>query len=178
KALKLDPRNPYTLNNMGFAREKEGELEDALKYYNQAAMTGSHDALVVTLNKDWRGKPISEVAARNAEKTRKEMEKSEDNEARVARLNLRGVSAMNRNDRRKAREYFQQAFKLDSENAFAPNNMGYMAEMDGDRETPQALYDPPRAAEHPGVKVPAPPTPAPPRRLPPHLPHQPTAPAH
>src|SRR3989440_664197 len=117
KALKLDPRNPYTLNNMGFAREKEGELEDALKYYNQAAMTGSRDAVVVTLNKDWRGKPISEVAARNAEKTRKEMEKSEDNEARVARLNLRGVSAMNRNDRKKAREYFQQAFKLDPENA-------------------------------------------------------------
>ena len=153
KALKLDPRNPYTLNNMGFAREKEGELEDALKYYNQSAMTGSHDAVVVTLNKDWRGKPISEVAARNAEKTRKEMEKSEDNEARIARLNLRGVSAMNRNDRRKAREYFQQAFKLDPENAFALNNMGYMAEMDGDRETAQAFYDRARAAEHAGVKV-------------------------
>jgi len=153
KALKLDPRNPYTLNNIGFAREKEGELEDALKYYNQAAMTGSRDAVVVTLNKDWRGKPISEVAARNAEKTRKEMGKSEDNEAKIARLNLRGVSAMNRNDRRKAREYFQQAFKLDPENAFALNNMGYMAEMDGDRETAQAFYDRAHAAEHAGVKV-------------------------
>ena len=29
KALELDPNNPFTLNNLGYAREKEGELEDA-----------------------------------------------------------------------------------------------------------------------------------------------------
>lgn len=153
KALKLDPRNPFTLNNMGFAKEKEGELEDAVRYYNQSAMTGSREAVVVTLNKDWRGRPISEVAARNADKTRKELEKSEDNQAKVARLNLRGVSAMNRNDRKAARDYFQQAFKIDPENAFALNNMGYLAEMEGDRETAQAFYDRAHRAEHAGNKV-------------------------
>jgi Flp pilus assembly protein TadD len=153
QALKLDPRNPFTLNNMGFAKEKEGELEEALKYYNQSAMTGSRDPVVLTLNKDWRGRPISEIAARNAEKTRKELEKSEDTQARVARLNLRGVSAMNRNDRKAARQYFQQAFKLDPENAFALNNMGYLAEMEGDRETAQSYYDRARAAEHAGNRV-------------------------
>lgn len=153
KALKLDPRNPFTLNNMGFAKEKEGELEDAVRYYNQSAMSGSREAVVVTLNKDWRGRPISEVAARNADKTRKELEKSEDNTAKVARLNLRGVSAMNRNDRKAARDYFQQAFKLDPENAFALNNMGYLAEMEGDRETAQAFYDRAHRAEHAGNKV-------------------------
>ena len=153
KALQLDARNPFTLNNMGFAKEKEGELEDAVRYYNQAALTGSREAVVVTLNKDWRGRPISEVAARNAGKTRKELEKSEDNEAKVARLNLRGVSAMNRNDRKSARQYFQQAFKLDPENAFALNNMGYMAEMEGDRETAQSFYDRAHNAQRAGTKV-------------------------
>ncbi len=34
-ALKLDPNNPFTLNNMGFAKEKEGELESAIRYYEQ-----------------------------------------------------------------------------------------------------------------------------------------------
>jgi len=29
-ALKLDPKNPFTLNNMGFAKEKEGELETGI----------------------------------------------------------------------------------------------------------------------------------------------------
>src|SRR5947207_3136843 len=126
KAYLIDPNDPFTLNNMGYAREKEGELEDAIKYYNQAAMTGARDPIVMALNKDWRGRPIGEVAARNAEKTRKELEKGEDKRATVARLNLRGVSALNRNDRDAARGYFQKAYKMDADNAFALNNMGYL----------------------------------------------------
>ena len=152
-ALKLDPRNPFTLNNMGFAKEKEGELEEAIKLYNRAAQTGSNDPVVVTLNKDWRGKPISEIAARNAEKARKELENAEDIRSKVARLNLRGVSAMNRNERKKAREYFQQAYKLDPSNSFTINNMGYLAELDGDKETAQYFYSRAHDAEHAGAKV-------------------------
>lgn len=153
QALKLDPKNPFTLNNMGFAKEKEGELEEAVRYYDQSAMTGSRDTVVIAIDKDWRGKPISEIAARNADKTRREMDKSEDKQARVVRLNLRGVSAMNRNDRKAARDYFQQAYKLDPNNAFALNNMGYLAELDGDEETAQDFYEQARRAEHSGTKV-------------------------
>lgn len=153
QALKLDPKNPFTLNNMGFAKEKEGELEEAVKYYDQSALTGSRDSVVIAINKDWRGKPISEIAAHNAEKTRKELEKSEDKQARVVRLNLRGVSAMNRNDRKTARDYFQQAYKLDPKNAFALNNMGYLAEMDGDKETAQDFYERARNAQRASEKV-------------------------
>jgi Flp pilus assembly protein TadD len=152
-ALKLDARNPFTLNNMGFAKEKEGELEDAIKYYNQAAMTGSQEPVIVTLNKDWRGKPISDIASRNAQKARNELEKSENIEAKVARMNLRGVSAMNRNERKKAREYFQQAYKLDPSNSFTINNMGYLAELEGDKETAEYYYGRAHSAEHAGTKV-------------------------
>ncbi|HEY6352794.1 MAG TPA: tetratricopeptide repeat protein [Candidatus Angelobacter sp.] len=153
QALKLDPRNPFTLNNMGFAKEKEGELEQAIQYYNQAAMTGSRDSVIIAINSDWRGKPISEIAARNADKARQEMSKADNREAQVVRLNLRGVSAMNRNDRKKAREYFQQAYKLDSKNAFALNNMGYLAEMDGDKETAQDFYERAREAQRANARV-------------------------
>jgi Flp pilus assembly protein TadD len=153
QALRLEPNNPFTLNNMGFTKEKEGELEQAVKYYNQAASTGSHDQVIIAINRDWRGKSISEIAARNAEKTNQELEKSEDTQAKVVRLNLRAVSAMNRNDRKTAREYFQQAYRLDSRNAFALNNMGYLAEMDGDRETAQDFYERAREAEHAGARV-------------------------
>jgi Flp pilus assembly protein TadD len=152
-ALKLDPRNPFALNNMGFAKEKEGELEDAIKYYNRAALTGSSEPVVVTLNKDWRGKPIREIAARNAEKARKELDRSEDNEAKVARLNLRGVSAMNRNERKAARTYFQQAYKLDPSNSFTINNMGYLAELEGDKETAEYYYSRAHNAERASAKV-------------------------
>jgi Flp pilus assembly protein TadD len=152
-ALKLDPNNPFTLNNMGFAKEKEGELEDAIKYYDRSAATGSREPIVIAFNKNWRGRPISEVAARNAESSRKELGKSQDLQDRVARLNVRGVSAMNRNDRKTARDNFQQAYKLDPNNSFAINNMGYLAELEGDKETAQSYYEQAQRAERARQKV-------------------------
>jgi Flp pilus assembly protein TadD len=153
QALKIEPNNPFTLNNMGFAKEKEGELEDAIKFYDRSAATGSREPIVIAFNKSWRGRPISEVAARNAESSRKELGKSQDLQDRVARLNVRGVSAMNRNDRKTARENFQAAYKLDPNNSFAINNMGYLAEMEGDKETAQSFYEQAQRAERARQKV-------------------------
>lgn len=152
-ALKIDPKNPFTLNNMGFAKEKEGELESAIRYYDSSAATGSREPIVIAFNKSWRGKPISEVASQNADKSRKELSKNQDMQARVARLNLRGVSAMNRNDRKVARENFQQAYKLDPKNSFAINNMGYLAELEGDTETAQSFYQQAQRADRARQKV-------------------------
>src|SRR5581483_10023838 len=81
------------------------------------------------------------VAARNANTLREAMQKTASVPDQVARLNLRGVSALNRNDRRQARDYFEQAYKLDPGDAFTLNNMGYVAEMDGDRETANFYYE-------------------------------------
>jgi Flp pilus assembly protein TadD len=152
-ALKIDPKNPFTLNNMGFAKEKEGELESAIRYYDNSAATGSREPIVIAFNKSWRGKPISEVAQQNAEKSRKELSKAQDMQARVARLNLRGVSAMNRNDRKVARDSFEQAYKMDPNNSFALNNMGYLAELQGDTETAQSFYEQAQRAERARQKV-------------------------
>ncbi len=140
KALQLDPRNPFTLNNLGFAKEKEGEYEKALTYYSKAANTTSDQKIIVAVNKNWRGKRISDVARDNVKALRKLMDKEDTTEAKVARLNLEGVSAMNRNDRSTARQYFERAYKIDPNDAFTLNNMGYVAEMDGDRETADFYY--------------------------------------
>src|SRR5262249_35227487 len=115
----------------------------------------SQEPVVVTINKEWRGKPISDIAADNAEKTRRLMrrEREEDISTQVARLNLRGVSALNRNDKRAARPYFEQAYKLDPTDAFTLNNMGYVAEIDGDRETAQFFYDRAQLARRSEVPV-------------------------
>lgn len=153
RALKLDPDNPFTLNNLGWAKEKEGELELALRYYSQSAGTNSREPVVVTVTKKWRGKSIAEVAAENARKVRRAIDDGESVEAKVARLNLRGVSAINRNERRLARQYFEQAYKLDPDNAFTLNNMGYLAEVDGDRETANFFYDKSRAAQRSDAPV-------------------------
>jgi Flp pilus assembly protein TadD len=140
KAMKLDPQNPFTLNNFGFAKEKEGDFEGALSFYTKSANLRSGEPVIVTPQKDWRGKAISKVAAENADKLRNLIRDSQSLEARVARFNLQGVSAANRNEPQMAKKYFEQAYKLDPTNAFTLNNMGYIAELAGDRETADFYY--------------------------------------
>jgi len=152
-SLRLDAHNPFTLNNLGYAKEKEGDLEDALNYYTASAALHSRDPVVVTVNKDWRGKAISGVAAENAKKVRKELARAATPAAQLARLNLQGVSAMNRNDRAAARKYFEQAYQLDSSDAFTLNNMGFLAELDGDRETADFYYEKAREAKRRNATV-------------------------
>jgi Flp pilus assembly protein TadD len=146
KTLADDPHNAFTLNNMGFVMESEGDLQSALKYYSSAASLHSGDVVLVAPNPKWRGKGISEVAGENAREVSKTIAKGEDLQAQIARLNLRGVAALNHNDAQEAKGFFQQAYKLDPQNAYSLNNMGYVAELEGDRETAETYYADARAA--------------------------------
>ena len=145
-ALKTDPNNIFTLNNLGVAKEMEGESQEALKYYDQAAGSGSDATAVVTVDRTWRGKAMREMAAASAKHLRDRLRAQNTVEARVAEFNLRGVSAINRNDPGTADEDFRKAFALDPNNAFALNNIGYVAEIEGDRETAQFFYQSARRA--------------------------------
>lgn len=144
--LKTDPNNVFTLNNIGVVKEMEGEDQEALKYYDQAA--GMHfDAIAaVTADRTWHGHQVSEMAAASAKGLRARLARANDVPAQVAELNLRGVSALNRNDVRAAGEDFRKAYALDPGNAFALNNIAYVAELEGDRETAQFFYDRARQA--------------------------------
>jgi len=104
--------------------------------------------VIVTVNKAWRGQAISKVADNNAKKVQSALKKETTIEAEVARLNQRGVSALNRNDRATGRKYFLQAYKLEPEDAFTLNNMGYVAELDGDRESADYYYAKAKEAEN------------------------------
>jgi len=141
QALGRDPNNVFTMNNLGVAKEMEGETQEALKFYDSAAAAHSDAAAIVTLNRAWRGKPVSEMAAQNAKALRTRMENQNTLLARVAEMNLRGVSAINRNDVQAAMQDFRDAYRLDPNNAFALNNMGYLYELQGDQETAQFYYD-------------------------------------
>ncbi len=139
-ALKLDPRNSFTLNNLGVADEAIGDYDDALQYYNSAALSRSSEPAVVTLTGAWRGRPVSQMAAANAQRLEARMADLNTKEARSALLAARGVAAINRNDWRTAREDFLQAYALDPYSAFSLNNAGYVAERDGDIETAKFFY--------------------------------------
>jgi Flp pilus assembly protein TadD len=140
RALALDPKNTFTLNNLGVAMESRGDYDQALKYYTAAAGAHSLEPVIVTLNRAWRGKPVSEMAADSARKLRERMLNAATDPARAALLAMRGVSATNRNDLSAARQDFLQSYSLDPSSAFTLNNVGYLAERDGDLETAQFFY--------------------------------------
>lgn len=146
KAVEADPKNPFLLDSLGYVMESEGDLQGALHYYEQAANLNSDEKVVLTPRKRWRGKTISEVAANNANLVREALSKGEEIGVQVARLNLRGVSALNHNDTAAAQKFFSDAYNLDPSNAFTLNNIGYVSELAGDRETAQMYYDAARTA--------------------------------
>jgi Flp pilus assembly protein TadD len=140
-ALPRHPRDPFLLNNLGYALEAVGDIEGALRCYSAAASLHSTERVVVTTRVKWRGRPISEVAAGNAAEVSQQIARGEGVEATTARLNLRGVAALNDNHPLVAREFFLQAYHQDAQNAFTLNNLGYLAESDGDRESAEMYYE-------------------------------------
>jgi Flp pilus assembly protein TadD len=129
------------LNNMGVAKEMEGEEQEALKYYDQAGAGQADATAVVTTDSTWRGRPVIEMARENAKALRDHLAHEQELPEQVAELNLRGVSAVNRNDLRTADADFRKAYSLDPNDAFTLNNIGYVAELEGDRETAEFFYE-------------------------------------
>jgi Flp pilus assembly protein TadD len=153
KALALAPRNIFTLNNIGVAKEARGDYDEALTFYMAAADSHSTEPVIVTLNRAWRGKPVSIMAADSAKKLRERMQKAAGSQAQAALLAVRGVSATNRNDWPTARKDFLKSYSLDPYSAFSLNNIGYLSEMDGDLETAEFFYARAEKAEDAKLRV-------------------------
>ena len=117
-----------------------GNLDDALKYYDAAAGTHSTQPVVVALARASRGKPIGALAESSAGELRKRISTTDPRQIRAGMFAIRGVSALNRNDWVTARKAFEDAYAADPGSAFALNNLGYLAERDGDLETARSYY--------------------------------------
>jgi Flp pilus assembly protein TadD len=151
--LKLDPRNPFTLNNLGYTMEKQGDLDSALRFYNDASITHSSEPIVVSLDPKWRGKPISDVDFKNEQAVRARLESQQSNVDKAARLQVQGVSALNHNQDDKAYQNFREAYKLDPNSAFSLNNMGYVSDAFGDKETANEFYSAAQRGEEASAPV-------------------------
>jgi Flp pilus assembly protein TadD len=152
-ALPSHLHDPFLLNNLGYAMEAVGDNEGALRCYSAAASLHSTEKVVVTPRVKWRGRPISEAAAGNAAAVSEQIARGEGVEATTARLNLRGVAALNDNHPAVAREFFLRAYQQDAQNAFTLNNLGYVSELKGDRESAEMYYEAARSGRDASAKV-------------------------
>ena len=153
KDQKSDPKDVFTLINLGVAKEMEGESEQALQYYDAAVARHSNATAVITADRAWRGKSATEIAEQNARALRRRIEATKTPQAQAAEFSLRGVSAISRNEPRAADEDFRKAYAVDPNNAFALNNIGYVSEREGDRETAQVFYQSARKAPEANARV-------------------------
>ncbi len=153
RALSLDSINPFTLNNLGVAEESVGDLESAAEHYGAAASSHLNEAIIVSPARSWRGKPISDMAADSLERVRRKLESEGPAKARATMLAVRGVTAANANDPAAAKQDFLEAYSLDPASAFSLNNLGWVAEKNGDLETAQFFYSRARRAEDAGGRV-------------------------
>jgi Flp pilus assembly protein TadD len=152
-AFALDPHNPFTLNNLGVAKESVGDYEDALKYFDQAAAVRSSEPVVVTMDRSWRGKSVSDMAAESARSLTKRLQNVDTAAEQAALITVQGVAAANRNDWQAARADFLKAYSLDPGSAFALNNLGYVSERDGDLETAHFFYTKAQQADDANARV-------------------------
>jgi tetratricopeptide (TPR) repeat protein len=151
--LALDPKSPFTLNNLGVAYEAVGDFDGALKFYHEAAGTQSKESAVVTADRTWRGKAVSAVAAEGAGRLEHRLSRMDSAEEQAVKYTLRGVVAGNSNDLAAAKENFLKAYSLDPNSAFSLNNRGFVAEMEGDLETAGFFYEKARRANDAAAKV-------------------------
>src|ERR1700728_2926974 len=128
EALALEPRNPFTLNNLAVAEETIGDYTKAIKNYNLASDSHSSEPVIVTQDRAWTGKSVSAMAAASAKRLQRRMQDTNSNDVQAAMFNLRGVYAANQNNWTAAVQDFLRAYSVDPENAFSVNNRGYVAE--------------------------------------------------
>jgi Flp pilus assembly protein TadD len=121
KAYLFDPSDPFTLNNLGYISELEGQLDRASKFYKLAAEQGSNASIDVSSVKELKGQPMQ--AAFTA---------LEGAPMRVNRLNLEAVNLLSEGRNFEATGLLQQALSLDPQDPFTLNNLGTADEANGD----------------------------------------------
>ena len=61
RAYLLDPDDPFTLNNLGYVSELDGDADRALRYYALAARDRTNAVIDKSSEADLKGKPLDEA---------------------------------------------------------------------------------------------------------------------
>src|SRR5580700_4900928 len=77
KAYLIDPNDPFTLNNLGYIAELEGQADRAQRYYDLAQAQGSDAVVYKSSERAAVGQPVDQIAGSGA-----------DNKMQVNRINV------------------------------------------------------------------------------------------
>jgi tetratricopeptide (TPR) repeat protein len=126
KAYLYDPADPFTLNNLGYIAEIEGQVDRAEKLYALAAEQGSDARIDLSNAKNLEGRSMKEATV-----------ELKDASMRVNRMNLDAMQLHSVDRNSDAMKILRQSLSLDPQNPFTLNNLGVVEESSGD--LPEAL---------------------------------------
>lgn len=121
KAYLYDPADPFTLNNLGYISEVEGNLDRAEKFYHLAAEQSSNASIDVSSAKHLEGKPMRDAVVN-----------LQDAQMRVNHTNIQAMRMLAENRGFEALALLKQNLQADPQNAFTLNNLGVASEVTGD----------------------------------------------
>ena len=83
KAYLLDPNDPFTLNNLGYISELEGDVDRAARFYDLSAENSSDAVVDKSSSKGIEGKSVAQVAGKTGE-----------NSLEINRMNIAALSLL------------------------------------------------------------------------------------
>lgn len=123
RAYLLDPEDPFTLNNLGYVAELEGDADRALRYYALAAKSHTDAVIDVSSQAALKGKPLDEA-----------FRQVKDSDQEISRLNERAIVLLQQGQVFEARNLLRSALPRYPHDPFLLNNLGYAMEAVGDLE--------------------------------------------
>ncbi len=129
KAYLYDPADPFTLNNLGYISEIQGELDRAVKFYARASEQGSSANIDRSNAKQLEGKPMNYA-----------FESLRDVPMRVNRMNVDAMGLLSDNRNFEAVALLEKAVSIDPLNPFTRNNLGVAYEALGDYDNALKNY--------------------------------------
>ncbi|MGA2167750.1 MAG: tetratricopeptide repeat protein [Terracidiphilus sp.] len=129
KAYLYDPADPFTLNNLGYISEVQGELDRAHKFYALASEQGCNANIDRSNAKQLEGKPMQYA-----------FESLQDVPMRVNRMNVDAMDLLSANRGFQAVALLREALSLDPQNPFTLNNLGVADESIGDYDNALRSY--------------------------------------
>ncbi len=121
KAYLYDPADPFTLNNLGYIAELQGQMDRAHKFYELASQQGCNAVIDRSSAKELEGKPM-----------RAAVDGLQDSPMRVNHMNVEAIRILSQNRGDAAVALLKQALAADPQNPFTLNNLGVASEAVGD----------------------------------------------
>ena len=129
KAYLYDPGDPFTLNNLGYISELEGDAESAQNFYALASALPTEAIVDRASAPGLRGQSLSSA-----------MRNIQDTAVQINRANVEAVRLLSQGRTPEADRLLQRTLALDPQNGFTLNNMGVAKEAEGSYDEALRYY--------------------------------------